>query len=111
YRQVESFFKLPEGRKIGGVYGIEIDRDGSSIWVFERCGANTCTGSSVAPILKFDTSGHVVKSFGAGMFVFPHGAHVDKDGNLWVTDGQGAQGKGQQVFKFSPEGKVLMTLG
>ena len=45
------------------------------------------------------------------MFVFPHGIAVDKDGNIWVTDGQGRDGKGHQVFKFSPDGEVLMTLG
>ncbi len=45
------------------------------------------------------------------MFVFPHGLYVDKDDNVWVTDGQGKDGKGQQVFKFSPDGKVLLTLG
>jgi DNA-binding beta-propeller fold protein YncE len=36
---------------------------------------------------------------------------VDRDGNLWVTDARGDAGKGHQVFKFSPDGKVLMTLG
>ena len=41
------------------------------------------------PILKFDrASGKVLASFGAGMFAFPHGLHVDRDGNVWVTDGQ-----------------------
>src|SRR4029450_1258169 len=35
----------------------------------------------------------------------------DKDGNLWVTDTQARGGKGQQVVGFSPDGKVLMTLG
>lgn len=45
------------------------------------------------------------------MFVLPHGIHVDRAGNVWVTDGLGKDGKGHQVFKFSPEGKVLMTLG
>ena len=60
----------------------------------------------------------MVKSFGAGMFVRPHGIHVDREGNIWVTDGEGPDGKdarrngkGHQVFKFSPDGKVLMTLG
>jgi sugar lactone lactonase YvrE len=79
--------------------------------VAERCGANSCAGSSLDPILEFDSSGKLLKSFGGGMFVFPHGIGVDKDGNVWVTDGQGKDGKGHQVFKFSPEGKVLMTLG
>jgi sugar lactone lactonase YvrE len=79
--------------------------------VFERCGGTTCDGSDVAPILKIDAAGKVVKSFGAGMFIFPHGLFVDRDGNVWVTDGRGKGGKGHQVFKFSPDGKLLMTLG
>ena len=56
------------------------------------------------------------------MFVWPHGIHVDRDGNVWVTDARapsaddlkkfpGEQNKGSVVVKFSPEGKVLMTLG
>jgi DNA-binding beta-propeller fold protein YncE len=45
------------------------------------------------------------------MFVFPHGITADRDGNIWVTDGDGKDGKGHQVFKFSPKGKVLLKLG
>jgi sugar lactone lactonase YvrE len=52
------------------------------------------------------------------MFAFPHGIHVDAEGNVWVTDmvlqdgrGQGAKGIGQQVIEFSPQGKELMRLG
>ena len=45
------------------------------------------------------------------MLIFPHGFHVDRDGNVWVTDAQGSDGKGHQVFKFSPDGKLLLTLG
>jgi sugar lactone lactonase YvrE len=45
------------------------------------------------------------------MFVSPHGIHVDRQGNVWVSDGSGRGSKGHQVFKFSPEGKVLLTLG
>ncbi len=118
YRLVESFFKLPNGRTIGSTVGITIDRDGASVWVFERCGAQTCVGSPVAPVLQFDASGALVKSFGAGMFIRPHGIHIDREGSVWVTDGEGPDGKdprrngkGHQVLKFSAEGKVLMTLG
>jgi sugar lactone lactonase YvrE len=109
---------MPDGRKVGSTAGITMDRDGTSVWVFERCGANDCVGSNVAPVLKFDASGTVTRSFGAGMFVRPHGIHVDREGNVWVTDGEGPDGKdprrngrGHQVFKFSPDGRVLMTLG
>ncbi len=111
YQISQGWAKLPAGRTLGAPAGVAADPDGKSVWVFERCGGTTCDGSKLAPILKFDASGNLVKSFGAGMFVFPHGLYVDKDGNVWVTDGQGKDGKGHQVFKFSPDGKVLLTLG
>jgi DNA-binding beta-propeller fold protein YncE len=77
---------------------------------------NSCEGRSEPPILKFDRNGKLLASFGAGLFNFPHGATVDSEGNLWVTDARGGSakggnGKGHQVFKFSPDGRVLMTLG
>jgi sugar lactone lactonase YvrE len=111
FKSVENYFKAPDGRKLGAITGVQIDRDGSSVWLADRCGTNTCEGSTVDSILKFDSSGKFVKSFGGGMFLFPHGLFVDKEGNIWVTDGHGGSGKGHQVFKFSPDGKVLLTLG
>jgi len=133
YRSIKDNFKLPEGRVWGSTSAVEIDRDGKSIWVAERCGKNGCldrqTGamSDLPTVLKFDHNGKLVKSFGAGLMIFPHGIYVDRDGNVWVTDGQdngkrrerGAAGPigpdgatlGNQVIKFSPEGKVLLTLG
>ena len=109
--KIENFGQLPTGRKLGQAYGIDIDRDGKSVWVFERCGGMTCDGSNLAPLLKFDSSGRLVASFGAGMFVYPHGLFVDSDDNISVTDGQAKNGKGQQVFEFSPTGRVMMTIG
>ena len=44
--------------------------------------------SPLNTVFKFDPNGKMVASFGQGMFVFPHGIHVDRDGNIWVTDGQ-----------------------
>jgi sugar lactone lactonase YvrE len=111
FTTVEHYLKLPAGRAWGSTSAVDIDKDGRSVWVAERCGANSCAGSTLDPILEFDASGALVKSFGAGLFIFPHGIQVDRDGNVWVTDGQGKDGIGHQVIKFSPEGKVLMTLG
>jgi sugar lactone lactonase YvrE len=111
YRTVEGWAKMPEGRTWGSTSAVEIDPDGKSIWVGERCGANTCGGSNLPAILKFDPEGKLVRSFGAGMFIFPHGMHVDREGNVWLTDPRGKDGKGHQVFKFAPDGKLLLTLG
>jgi len=94
----------------GSTAGVAIGPKGN-IWVAERCGANTCAGSNLAPILEFDPSGKLLTSFCAGRFVFPHGITVDREGNVWVSDADGKDGKGHQVFKFSPAGKVLLTLG
>ena len=138
-----DFFKMPAGRKWGSTAGVDIDRDGKSVWAIDRCGGNSCydaaTGkmSDLDPILHFDENGRLIKSFGAGLVVFPHGIGTDREGNVWVTDGNdnrpsqgrgaaagGGPGrgptavgaaagatKGHQVFKFGPDGKLLMTLG
>jgi sugar lactone lactonase YvrE len=119
YRTVRNWAQLPDGRKWGSTSGVAVGPDGN-IWTYDRCGGNSCVGSNLAPILEFEPSGKLLENFGAGIFVYPHGLFVDKDGNVWVTDGVGGgatadevgkHGKGHQVFKFSPDGKVLMTLG
>lgn len=130
YRTIEGWAKMPDGRVWGSTSAVDIDRDGKSIWVAERCGANTCLNSDLPVVLKFDESGRMVTSFGAGLMIFPHGIHVDRDNNIWVTDGQDNKPRrprnappdaplppapakliGHQVFKFSPDGALLMTLG
>ena len=110
YKTTRDWGQLPPGVKWAAVTAVEPAPDGS-IYVIHRCFANSCSGRMEAPILKYDPSGKLLTSWGAGMFIFPHGATVDRDGNLWVTDARGESGKGHQVFKFSPAGKVLMTLG
>src|SRR6476619_1910329 len=88
YRTMENWAKLPDGRSWGSTSAVDIDRDGRSVWVAERCGANSCAGKTDDPVLHFDASGKLIKSFGSGMFLFPHGIAVDKDDNIWITDGQ-----------------------
>ncbi len=119
YRTVEGWAKLPDGRAWGSTSAVDIDKDGKHIWVAERCGTNSCGTSTLDPVLKFDPTGKLVASFGAGLIISPHGIHVDKDGNVWVTDCtctggapvDSANPRGHQIFKFSPDGKLLMTLG
>ncbi len=167
YQTIEGWAKLPAGRTWGSTSAVDIAPDGKSIWVAERCGANSCAGSDLPSILHFDADGNLLTSFGAGMLLSPHGIFVDRAGNVWVTDcactgggggrrgggaGRGGAGgdsaarggagraggrgnadsagrgagrggatgaaegareapKGHQVFEFSPDGKLLRTLG
>jgi streptogramin lyase len=61
--------------------------------------------------MKLDAGGKIVANFGGGLTNWPHGFYVDRDGNAWITDGRGENGKGHTVIKFSPQGKILLTLG
>ena len=110
YKTTRDWGELPKGMVWPAVTAIEPAPDGT-LFVIERCFENSCAGRSEPPILHYDASGHLIKAFGQNLFVFPHGATVDRQGNLWVTDARGENGKGHQVFKLSPDGNVLMTLG
>ena len=123
YRQVDGWAKLPDGRQMGAVGGVTTDDAGDHIWAVIRCDAsaperfgNECLDSDLDPVVQFDLDGNVVRSFGGGLFIWPHGIDVDAEGNVWVTDAVSeartpAGTRGHQVIKFSPEGEVLMTLG
>jgi len=133
YDRNETFFKFPKGRILGATSAIDIDRDGKSIWIMERCGGQDfCFGPNahVPPIMKFDSKGNFIKAFGADMVVYPHGLHVDRQGNIWIADENSnvdfsalrshtapadapasPRPSGADVLKFSPKGKLLMTLG
>jgi hypothetical protein len=82
-----------------------------NLWVFDRCEEGGCSGSKSSPIFELGPDGKAIKNFGAGLFVFPHAIATDKDGNVWAADGDAKNGKGMQVTKLSPDGRVLMTLG
>src|SRR6185436_13984562 len=110
YQTTREWGELPAGVKWAAVTAVEASPDGS-IYVIHRCFANSCANRPEAPILKYDPNGRLLASWGSGMFTFPHGATVDRDGNLWVTDARGENGIGHQVFKFDRNGTVLMTLG
>jgi len=110
YTTTRDWGERPPGVAWAAVTAIEPAPDGT-IYVVHRCFENSCAGRAEAPILKYDPNGRLLASFGRGVLIFPHGGTVDADGNLWMTDAGSAPGKGHQVFKFSPDGGVLMRLG
>ena len=111
YREDVGWAKTAPGRPFGATIGIEIDRDGRGIWVFDRCGGATCERSKIAPLMKFDARGRLQAAIGSGLVNDPHGLFVDRDNNIWLTDRIGKDGKGHTVLKLNPAGRVLMTLG
>lgn len=92
--------------KPGAAIGIVPDGKGG-VWLQHR---------SDPAIVHVDSSGNIVKKFDV-TFSSSHGLCQDQDGNFWAADSgpfgdsQDAGGKGNQVFKFSPDGKLLLTLG
>ena len=113
YRTVEGVWApLPDGREWGSTSLVEVSPDGETIWAVDRCGENTCVGhDDLDVVFQFDKDGNMLKRWGAGMFVWPHGIDVDDDGNVWVADARGEGNRGHQVIKFSSDGDVLMRLG
>src|SRR2546427_5398334 len=95
--------RLPAGREMGPPASVYVDVDGESIWAAIRCDETSpvpvaaggrfgldCLGPDnrikpIDTIYKFAPDGHVVKSFGKGMFIWPHGLFIDREGNAWVT--------------------------
>lgn len=119
-RFVSGWAKMPPGE--WEIARVAADPKGTRFFAFKR---------SDPPVLEFDPeSGKLLAQWGEGMFAAPHGMYVDRDGFLWVTDaGKHGDGKneeqglmppipsgvknkrGFQVFKFSPDRRLVMTLG
>jgi sugar lactone lactonase YvrE len=115
YAQTDPYQLVPgwESEELVGVEAIAVDKN-DNVFAAQRCQANwsnTCISSLRQPIVEFNPDGKVINEFGLKQYVFIHGLYVDKDNNLWATDAKGVFGHGEQVFKYSPESKLLMTLG
>jgi peptidylamidoglycolate lyase len=113
YSLAKDWPQLPRGYAIGPAVGIGIDSR-QHVFIFSRAGREwkelmpvPSTFISGKTILEIDSkTGQLLNSWGDHFFVMPHGLTVDAADNIWVTDVEL-----QQVFKFSHEGKLLMTLG
>ena len=103
YRLVAGWAQTP--RPWQPVNALTVDGN-NNLWVVDRCEEDSCK-----PVLMLTADGKTTKNFGEGLFIEPHQAAVDRDGNLWVADATAKNGKGMQVTKLSPDGKILLKLG
>ena len=114
YTRIEPWGAAPPGNngEWAAVSGAEGGPDGV-LYVFHRCHSNSCVGRSEPALVKLDPlTGKRLGTFGAGLMAFPHGLHVDFEGNVWTTDsGRDDAPGGHLVRKFSADGELLMTLG
>ncbi len=58
------------------------------------------------PVIVFDRQGRFLRSWGEGLFKRPHGIHVGPDDAVYCVDDSD-----HTVRKFTPEGRLLLTLG
>ncbi len=104
--------RLPPGIQLGQVTGVGVDSH-NHVFVFHRADRSWTrpfpTENIPEPtIFVFDgDTGELLKSFGTGKFVLPHGLSVDHDDHIWVTD-VGSQ----QIHELShDDGAILLTIG
>src|ERR1700689_45726 len=93
YRTLREWAELPQGMTWPAITGVQEGPDGR-LYVLGRCHENSCAGRTEPAVLVYDMSGKLVNSWGAGLFNFPHGFWIDREGNVWITDAGGENGKG-----------------
>ena len=82
--------------------------NGNTTWITADGKGNVVVLVRTAPYFRvFTRDGRFVKAFGdEGLFESAHSVTIDAAGSLWVTDSAA-----HVVHKFSPDGRLLMTLG
>jgi len=110
YSVVHGWPELPNGFVLGQVSGVAVDSH-NHVFAFHRAENSWATDKThVIPsptVLCFDgASGKLLFSWGQNRFVEPHGLRIDREDNVWLTDRAL-----QQIFKFSHDGKLLLTIG
>ncbi|MBK8905398.1 MAG: hypothetical protein IPM53_29720 [Anaerolineaceae bacterium] len=112
YTVATNWPRLPPGLVLGQVTGIDVDSQGR-VFVFAR-GEKVWDAEPIDPaiisspaVYVFDgPTGELLNSWGENRFVMPHGLSIDNEDNVWLTD-VGLH----QVYKFDPNGRLLLTLG
>lgn len=92
----ENWGRIPEGWTYREATAVAVDQR-DRIYVFNR---------GTAPVAVFDTDGNLLDSWGQGLFSKPHGITVAPDGSLFCVDNGDSS-----IKQFTPDGRLLMTLG
>jgi sugar lactone lactonase YvrE len=95
--QVALSDRMPKSVTLGTVSSVAAERNGN-VYVLQR-------GDMADPVIVIDKDGHVLRSWGKGMFTVPHSIRIDADGNVWTVDAGSSV-----ILKFSPEGKKLQQI-
>ncbi len=110
YEEVKGWPRLPASMQMGEAAGVAVDVNGH-VFVFHRPGRGFDTAATEklqdACVLEVDAdTGTLINSWGANMFLVPHGITIDQANNVFLT-GVGLR----QVFKFTHDGKPVLALG
>jgi peptidylamidoglycolate lyase len=110
YEEVKDWPSLPAGVHLGETAGVAVDVNGH-VLIFHRPGRGfdikATTKLTEPTVLEIDAdTGKLISSWGANMFLVPHGITVDGQNNIFLTDVSL-----QQVFKFTHDGKLIFALG
>src|SRR4029077_5742932 len=62
-------------------------------------------GEKADPVLVVDLEGHLLRSWGKGLYKIPHSIRIDPHGNVWTVDASSSV-----VLKYSPHGEKLMEI-
>lgn len=88
--------QTPSGFEPAAVSGVHVDAQ-DRVWVFTR---------TTPPVQLYDADGTFLRGWGNEDVKTAHHIELDQDGNVWLAD------IGLHVVrKFTPEGKLLLTLG
>ena len=86
-----------EGFELGMISWVDVDRKGN-IYLLQR-------GEKADPVVVIDREGHVLRSWGKGLYKIPHSIRIDPAGNVWTVDAESST-----LLKFTPQGEKLMQI-
>jgi peptidylamidoglycolate lyase len=113
YKVVHGWPVLPEGTILDEASAVAVDSH-DNVFVLQRGGRKWPDSDvldqkpiAVPTVFLFDgRTGSLLSKWGENAFALPHGLTVDPNDNIWVADVAW-----HQVFKFSHDGRLLLTLG